>query len=162
VAAEELCFAAAARGADALVVRPFTIYGPGQRPDMAFAAWTERMLRDEPIAWCAGPGTKRDFTYVGDAVRGFAAALDRGLAGRAYNLGGAGPVALEGALDLLEHELGRRAQRRFATTGPAEAAITAACGRRSARELGWVATTPLERGLAAQVMAGRGAPALAA
>jgi nucleoside-diphosphate-sugar epimerase len=161
VAAEDLCFAAAARGADAVVVRPFTIYGPGQRPDMAFAAWSERMLRGEPVDWCAQPGTKRDFTYVADAARGFAAALDRGVAGRAYNLGGAGPVGLDAALELLEHELGASAHRRVTRSPTAEATITAACGRRSARELGWVATTPLERGLAAQAMAGRRAPALA-
>jgi nucleoside-diphosphate-sugar epimerase len=160
-AAEDLCFAAAARGADAVVVRPFTIYGPGQRPDMAFAAWSDRMLRDEPVDWCAPPGTKRDFTYVGDAARGFAAALDRGEAGRAYNLGGAGPVGLEAALELLERELGRSARRRIVGSRTAEASITAACGRRSARELGWVATTPLDRGLAAQAVAGRRAPALA-
>jgi nucleoside-diphosphate-sugar epimerase len=161
VAAEDLCFGAAARGIDALVVRPFTIYGPGQRPDMAFAAWTERMLRDEPVDWCAASGAKRDFTYVGDAVRGFAAALDSGDAGRAYNLGGAGPVGLDGALELLEHELGLSARRRFTLSGTAEAAVTAACGRRTARELGWVATTPLERGLSAQVRAARATPALA-
>src|SRR5215210_1617957 len=66
------------RGGDAVVVRPFTVYGPGQRPEMAFARWIAARAADEPVPWHAAPGTARDFTYVDDAVAGILAALRLG------------------------------------------------------------------------------------
>ena len=82
-----------AHGGDPVVVRPFTVYGPGQRPDMAFARWMEALAAGERLPWHAPPGTARDFTYVDDVASGIVAALRRGRAGRAYNLSGWRPVA---------------------------------------------------------------------
>lgn len=103
--------------AGAVVARMFTVYGPGQRPDMAFASWIDAIAREEPIRWCAAEGARRAFTFVGDAVRGLVAALERGRAGRAYN----------------------------------KAHITAACGLRAERHLGYRPLTPLRDGIRAQV-----------
>jgi len=50
------------RGADAVIVRPFTVYGPGQRPEMAFARWIALLDGRQPLPWYAPPGTARDFT----------------------------------------------------------------------------------------------------
>jgi nucleoside-diphosphate-sugar epimerase len=88
LAAENAALAAARAGADVVVCRLFTVFGPRQRPDMAFARWIEAILGGDPVPWCAQPGARREFTYVGDAVRGLIAALERGRAGSVYNLPG--------------------------------------------------------------------------
>src|SRR5215207_2130184 len=75
-------------GSDAVIVRPFTVYGPGQRPEMAFARWIDLLHARQPLPWYARAGTARDFTYVDDAVAGILAAVRRGRAGEAYNLSG--------------------------------------------------------------------------
>ena len=85
VAAEEVVRES---GADAVVVRPFSVYGPGQRPEMAFARWIDCLAVEQPLPWHASPGTARDFTYVDDAVAGILAALRHGRGGEAYNLSG--------------------------------------------------------------------------
>ena len=64
-----------AHGGDPVVVRPFTVYGPGQRPDMAFARWIAALAAGERLPWHAAPGTARDFTYVDDVASGIVAAL---------------------------------------------------------------------------------------
>ena len=50
---EPLARAMREHGADALIVRPFSVYGPGQRPEMAFARWI--------VCLGAGPGAEHDY-----------------------------------------------------------------------------------------------------
>lgn len=146
-------------GADALIVRPFSVYGPGQRPEMAFARWIDCLAAGQPLPWLALPGTARDFTYVDDAVAGIVVALRRGRAGEAYNLSGWRSVELRVALGMLEHALGRRAQLRALPSSGAEARVTSGCGRKAARELGYAPridlATGIERQLAAAASPGR-------
>lgn len=146
VAAEQAC-------PDAVIARMFTVYGPGQRTDMAFARWIESLERDEPVSWCAPAGAARDFTFVGDAVRGLVAALERGRPGEAYNIAGPGPVAVRDALAELEHVMGRRARLARVDHGVAEARVTASCGIKAERELGYTAHVGLREGLERQVEA---------
>lgn len=157
LAAEEACTAAATRqGADVTIVRLFTVFGPGQRPDMAFARWIEALGRDVPIAWHVHDGGTRELTHVDDAVRGLSAALERGRPGQAYNLGGCGPQRLEAVLGLIEHELGRRANLVRTAPPPADPVRTQACGRKSDLELGYRPSVGLAEGIRSQVRASRG------
>ena len=151
LAAERSVLSLAPRGADAVVARLFTVFGPGQRPDMAFARWIHAMLAGRPIEWCARPATVRDFTYVGDAVAGLVAALEHGRAGQVYNIPGGGPASLRDALRVLERLLGRPARVRQIRPSAAEAVATSGCGRKAARELGYRAAISLEEGLERQV-----------
>jgi nucleoside-diphosphate-sugar epimerase len=149
VGAELLVQAAAReRGADAVIVRPFTVYGPGQRPEMAFARWIAAMAAGQPVPWHAPPGAARDFTYVDDAVAGLLAALRHGHAGRAYNISGWRPVELRAALDLLGaaelSELPRSCE---------EARVTSGCGRRAAEQLGYAPQVELADGIGRQLAA---------
>jgi nucleoside-diphosphate-sugar epimerase len=146
VAAEAAC----ARG-DYAIARLFTVYGPGQRPDMAFARWIGCLERGEPLAWCAARGAARDFTFVGDTVRGLIAVLERGRGGSAYNIGGPGPVTVRAALRELERATGRSARLAPFDHGVSEARVTAACGRRAHEELGYAPRVGLAEGLRRQV-----------
>jgi UDP-glucuronate 4-epimerase len=142
-------------GTDAVIVRPFSVYGPGQRPEMAFARWIDLLAAQEPLPWYAGPGTARDFTYVDDAVAGILAALGRGRAGEAYNLSGWRSVELRTALRMLEDAVGRAAslQAAPAPTSTAEARVTHGCGRKAAEELGYAPRVDLAAGVECQLAA---------
>jgi UDP-glucuronate 4-epimerase len=145
--------AVAEHGSDAVVVRPFTVYGPGQRPEMAFARWIELLGAREPLPWYAAPGSARDFTYVGDAVAGILEALRGGRAGEAYNLSGWRAVELRTALGAIESALGRRAVVRSLPATGSEAHVTCGCRRKSAAELGYEPQVDLAAGIARQVAA---------
>jgi nucleoside-diphosphate-sugar epimerase len=137
-----------ARGGDPVIVRPFTVYGPGQRPDMAFARWIAAIQAGEPIPWHAGPGTARDFTYVDDVVAGLIAALRHGRSGESYNLSGWRSVDLREAVRLLGPVTIRELP--FST---AEARVTSGCGQKAATELGYVPRVELADGLRRQLAA---------
>jgi UDP-glucuronate 4-epimerase len=155
VAAEAVVLAA---GGDPVIVRPFTVYGPGQRPEMAFARWIAALESGGPLPWRAPPGAARDFTYVDDAVTGLIAALVRGRAGEAYNVSGWRSVPLLSALRLLGadtealHEL---------PPSPSEALVTSGCGRKARADLGYAPRVDLADGLDRQRAAAT-APSLAA
>ena len=141
------------QGADAVIVRPFSVYGPGQRPEMAFARWIDCLDSELPLPWYAAPGTARDFTYIDDAVAGILAALRRGRAGEAYNLSGWRSLDLRAALEVLEEAFGCRASLAASPGSAAEARITRGCGRKAAAELGYRPGTDLATGLRHQLAA---------
>jgi nucleoside-diphosphate-sugar epimerase len=150
--AERAAVRAAERGADVVVCRLFTVFGPDQRTDMAFSRWIASILDDQPVPWCAPPRARREFTYVGDAVRGLVAALERGRAGEVYNLAGSGSSPVRSALAEIEALLGRRA-RLSKRPAQSEALATSACGAKSESELGHVPRVGLREGIERQLEA---------
>jgi len=75
-------------GVPVTCVRYFTVYGPRQRPDMAFHRIINAALADQTVSIFGDGEQSRDFTYVSDAVAGTMAAGLNGRSGRVYNLGG--------------------------------------------------------------------------
>jgi UDP-glucuronate 4-epimerase len=148
VAAEAACLAA---GGDAVIARLFTVFGPGQRPDMALARWIAALRRGEAIDWHVHGGGSRELTHVDDAANGLLAALERGGAGEAYNVGGCGPQPMERVLGLLERELGRRAHLARRRPSRVEAVSTAACRSKSEAELGYRPRVGLLEGIRSQL-----------
>jgi UDP-glucuronate 4-epimerase len=156
--AERACLAATRDcGADAVIVRLFTVYGPGQRPDMAFARWIRALAAGVPLPWHAPPRAVRDFTYVDDAVAGLLATLERGRSGHAYNVSGHAPVPLIEALAVIERAVGRTAVLERLPPWGGEARVTAGCARKAVAELGYSPTTTLAAGVERQVAATRAA-----
>ncbi len=88
------------------ILRYFSIYGPRQRPDMAFRIFGERLLRGEPITVYGDGHQSRSNTYVGDAVAATVAALHAPPAGRIFNVGGGREVPLLDAIAILGDALG--------------------------------------------------------
>jgi nucleoside-diphosphate-sugar epimerase len=152
LAGEGIALACARRGADIVVCRLFTVFGPGQRSDMAFSRWIDAVDRGQPVPWCAPPDARREFTYVDDAVRGLVAALEHGRGSEIYNLAGTGSTPVRDALAAVEDILGCRARLSKRRTF-SEAAITAACGRKAHEELAHVPRVGLREGLERQVEA---------
>jgi UDP-glucuronate 4-epimerase len=137
-----------AYGLDAVGLRYFTVYGPRQRPDMAFARLVEALARGGSFE-LYGDGTQsRSFTYVADVVEATIAALDAP-AGAIYNVGGGEEATLRDAIALLEEIAGRPLEVSFGPPQTGDMRRTKADTTRIEWELGWRATTPLRAGLEA-------------
>ena len=147
VAAERLV---ASSGVPAVGLRFFTIYGPRQRPDMAFHRFITSCLDGEPIEVIGDGRQVRDFTYVADAVEATLAAAERGRAGAIYNVGGGHAVELRDAIALIAELVGDPVTVEHRATVAGEAWRTACEGTLARRELGFVPQTPLGAGIARQ------------
>ena len=134
-----------------VTLRYFTVYGPRQRPDMAFARFVRAALGGGEMPLLGDGRQLRDFTYVGDAVEATALALELGRAGAVYNVSGGRPVTVTEALDLLGAALGRVPALAPCRADPREPRATAADLERARLELGWVPRTGLRLGLRRQV-----------
>jgi UDP-glucuronate 4-epimerase len=137
-------------GLDVVTVRYFTIYGPRQRPDMAFTKMVTCLAEGRPFE-LYGDGTQsRSFTYVDDAIEATIAALERGSTGATFNVGGGSEVSMLEAIEVLARVAGRRLEVVRMPRREGDAARTAADTTRIHAELGWSPQTPFEEGLAAQ------------
>lgn len=138
-------------GIPAIGLRYFTVYGPRQRPDMAFSRFIERALAGRALTVNGDGQQIRDFTFVGDAVAATIAAAERGTPGSVYNVGGGSPIALSGVIGILGQLLGTdlAVERRPAARG--DVRCTTADTTRARHELGLCPQTTIERGLALQL-----------
>jgi nucleoside-diphosphate-sugar epimerase len=132
-------------------MRYFTVYGPRQRPDMAFSRFLARALSGRPLRVFGDGRQVREFTYVADVVRATIAAARHGERGSVYNVGGGEPVALVDVIDVLEGLLDRPLAQEFVDSSPGDPRRTEADVTRAARDLGYQPLTPLTAGLAAQL-----------
>ncbi len=108
LAAEQLCYLYYVNhGVPTTSLRYFTVYGPRQRPDMAFHRFIRAAVAGEPITLYGDGEQTRDFTFVADAVAGTIAAGDRGVPGRAYNLGGGSRVTVNHVLEIIGRVTGQ-------------------------------------------------------
>jgi UDP-glucose 4-epimerase len=108
LAAEQLCHLYQVNhGVPATSLRYFTVYGPRQRPDMAFNRFIRAAVAGRAVTLYGDGEQTRDFTYVSDAVAATIAAGERGVPGRAYNVGGGSRVSINQVLAILGRLAGR-------------------------------------------------------
>jgi UDP-glucuronate 4-epimerase len=153
LAAEQLCRVYHANhGVDTVALRFFTVYGPRQRPDMAFRRFCEAAVRGAAIELFGDGRQSRDFTYVADvvaAVRAAGARPDAG--GRVYNVGGGTPVSLNATLETIAALAGRPLDVRRRARESGDVLHTAADVTRAREELGFAPATTLRDGLEAEL-----------
>jgi UDP-glucuronate 4-epimerase len=95
-------------GVDAVMLRYFSVYGPRQRPDMAFNRFCRAAVAGEPITVFGDGRQTRDFTYVADVVAATrAAAAASGVSGQVFNVGGGSRIALADAIEMIGDLNGR-------------------------------------------------------
>ena len=87
-------------GVPAVGLRFFSVYGPRQRPDMAFQRFLERAARGPPLEVFGDGSQRRDFTYVGDVVDATLSPRAAAPRGAVYNVGGGQPASLSRVLAL--------------------------------------------------------------
>ena len=151
LAAEQLCHLYHVNhGVPAVSLRYFTVYGPRQRPDMAFHRFFRAAIEGRPITIYGDGGQTRDFTFVADAVAATLAAGDRGAPGRVYNIGGGSRVSVNQVLDLVGRIAGRRLDIRYEAPQKGDMRDTFADTRRARADLGFSPAVTLEQGLEAE------------
>ncbi len=151
LAAEHLCLLyQQTSGVPAVALRYFTVYGPRQRPDMAFNRFLRAVAADEPIHLFGDGEQTRDFTFVEDAVAATVAAGLRGCPGAVYNIGGGSRVSMNDVLDVVAKVTGRRLDVRRDAAQKGDMRDTFADTSRARTDLGFVPTVPLEDGILAE------------
>jgi nucleoside-diphosphate-sugar epimerase len=138
-------------GLPVVSLRYFTVYGPRQRPDMAFHKFIRAGLRGEPIEVYGDGSQTRDFTFVDDAVQANVAAMGYSKPYGIFNVGGGATVTLEHVVKLIENSLGKKLEARFLPRVHGDVGHTHADPRRAAAELGFKAGVRIEDGLPAEV-----------
>jgi len=144
-------------GVPTVSLRYFTVYGPRQRPDMAFHRFVRAGLKGEPIHIFGDGEQTRDFTFVDDVVEGTIRALDQGPPGGVLNIGGGSRVTLNEAISTIEEALGVELDRRYEEPARGDVADTLADSSRAELELGFRPRTPLSEGIRRQCEWMRGA-----
>lgn len=130
-------------------IRPFSIYGPRLRPDLALTIFAQAILDGRPLPLFGDGSIRRDFTYVDDFCDGLEAALTAdGVVGEAINLGHDEPVSVRDVIAVLERALGRRATIERLPERPGEMPVTHADLTKARRLLGYAPTTGFEEGVA--------------
>lgn len=152
LACEALADAYAANaGLEAVGLRYFTVYGPRQRPDMAFTR-IARALAEEHTFPVFGDGRQsRDVTYVADAVSASLLAMERGKNGVNYNVGGGSETSLREVIAVCENLSGRKLRLHFEDQAAGDVRRTSADTRAAQVDLGWFPAASLEAGLRAQL-----------
>jgi len=146
-------------------LRFFTVYGPWGRPDMALFLFTKRILAGEPIDVFNYGKHRRDFTYIDDIVEGVIRTLDRipepnpdwsGDAPdsatskapyRLYNIGNNQPVELMRYIEVLEENLGKKAEKNLLPLQPGDVPDTYADVQDLMNDVGFKPETTVEEGV---------------
>lgn len=149
--AELRCLDANGPDLETVALRFFTVYGPGQRPDMGLRRFAEAALAGEPLRIFGDGAQTRDFTYVDDIVAGLLAARTAPVAGLAVNLGGGSRVSLLDVVAILEQILGRPLQVRHEENAPGDVRHTGADLSRARELLGFTAEVDFASGFAREV-----------
>jgi UDP-glucose 4-epimerase len=137
-------------GVPTVSLRYFTVYGPRQRPDMAFRKFITALLAGRPVTVYGDGLQTRDFTFVADAVAANLLAAEHGRPGSVYNIGGGARVTVRECLELLVRLTGQGSIR----TEPrqdGDVTHTYADTARARAELGFVPAVGLAAGLERQV-----------
>lgn len=149
LAAERLCWLYQQNfGVPITALRYFTVYGPRQRPDMAFHKFFKAVLDDRPIPIYGDGQQTRDFTYISDAVAAnLTAAVVPAAIGKFFNIGGGSRVVLTEVIDTMEQIVGQPIRRDYVDRAMGDARHTAADVSMARRVLGYEPQVSLEEGL---------------
>ena len=128
-------------------VRYFTVYGPRQRPDMAFSRFIKALVEGREIEVFGDGEQTREFTFVTDAVDGTVRAATADVAGQVINLGGGSSVTVNGVLSTLEEISRKKVRRRELPAAPGDPRHTGASIELARDRLGWTPRVPLRDGL---------------
>lgn len=106
------------------ILRYFSVYGPHQRPDMAYSKFISAILDDKPID-VFGDGTQsRTNTYVQDCVDGTILALKLKATNEVMNISGVSSTTISDAILQIEERLGKRAKINWLPTRPGDQLVT--------------------------------------
>lgn len=151
LAAENLCLLYYENyGLPCVSLRFFTVYGPRQRPDMAFHKFFKAALLKQPIKIYGDGNQTRDFTFISDIVEANIAAFHKGKPGEIYNVGGGERKTLKQVLKAIEKVTGKTLNICYESKQKGDVSHTLASIEKARSELSYHPGVALEEGLEAQ------------
>lgn len=151
LAAEHLaCLYASEFGLPTVSLRYFTVYGPRQRPDMAFNRFVSDALRGKELTVFGDGEQSRDFTFIDDIVTANILAAGKGEPGGVYNLGGGTQATVNQVLEIIRRNLGE-VKVRYLERQAGDARHTSADTTRAREVLGFRPTVGLAEGIGREI-----------
>ena len=136
-------------GVPVTALRYFTVYGPRQRPDMAFHKFFKASIDHEAISIYGDGQQTRDYTYVSDVVAAnLAAGKVPEAIGEVFNIGGGSRVTLIELLEILEQVIGHPIKKNYVEKAAGDARHTSADVTKAYKILNYVPQVSLKEGLA--------------
>ena len=150
-------------------LRFFTVYGPWDRPDMAFQKFTKSILAGEKISVFNYGKHKRDFTYIDDIIEAIIRVIDKPANSnknwdssfpdpgsshapwRIYNIGNSSPIELLDYIKAIENSLGLKANLNFSPLQPGDVIDTYADIEGLAMDFNYSPSTPIKAGISKSV-----------
>ena len=148
-----------AYGLPTVALRYFTIYGPRQRPDMAFNRFIAAALEGRPVTVFGDGEQVRDFTYVADIVAATIAAAGSGRPGTSYNVAGGTQTSIREVIETIGELTGGPVAIDHRDPIPGDARRTGADTSRARADLGYEPSVGLREGLALQIAHAKGGTA---
>jgi UDP-glucuronate 4-epimerase len=131
-----------------IALRFFTVYGPGQRPDLAIHKFTKAILKGEPITMYGDGNTSRDYTFVDDTVQGIIGAIQYDKSDfEIINLGNNYTISLKELIRSIEEVTGKKAVIEKHPEQPGDVPKTFADVTKATQLLGYKPQTQLKDGL---------------
>lgn len=152
LAGEHLCYLYHKNyGIPTVSLRYFTVYGPRQRPDMAFSKFIRAILRDEEIVIFGDGEQTRDFTYVDDIIEANVSALEAQVIGEVLNVGGGSRITVNDTIHIIEDVIGKQAKTKYIEKQKGDVHHTGADISKACKLLGYKPAYDLKKGIANEV-----------
>jgi UDP-glucuronate 4-epimerase len=154
LAAEHLCMLyARSHGVPAVALRYFTVYGPRQRPDMAFARFIAAIKAGKDLIIYGDGRQTRDFTYIDDVVEANILCMHRGEPGEVFNIGGGSRISLLKVVEMMGRIMGIKPSVQHQEPQKGDVRDTWADVSKARDHLGYQPTTGIEEGLEKMISA---------
>ncbi|MGB7055165.1 MAG: NAD-dependent epimerase/dehydratase family protein [bacterium] len=152
LAAEHLCYLYNKNfGIPTVSLRYFTVYGPRQRPDMAFHKFIKAILHDEEILVFGDGNQTRDFTYIDDIVDANISAMNMEATGEVFNIGGGSRITVIDTIAIIERVCERKAKKKYIEKQKGDVIHTAADISKAEKFLDYAPKYDVEKGIANEV-----------
>ena len=135
-----------------LALRYFTVYGPRQRPDMAFHKFLRSALHGKEIEIYGDGNQTRDFTYISDIINATVKSISTDAVAESVNLGGGSPATIWQVLNIIEDITGKRVRLRHIEEQKGDVRHTCADITKAQRILGYAPQVRLGDGLRKQFL----------
>ena len=134
-------------GLPTVALRFFTVYGPRQRPDMAFHRFFKAGMEGKPLVVWGDGEQSRDFTFIDDIVQGCRRALEAGRDGSVYNIGGGSRRTLNEILEAMRRITGKPLEVTYQPVQKGDVRHTGASLEKIKKELGYDPQVSMMEGL---------------
>ena len=129
-------------------LRPFSVYGPRLRPDLALTIFARAIHEDKEISLYGDGTIRRDFTHVSDICAGLLAAMTaKNVVGQEINLGHSSPIEIRELIERLESAFGKKARVKQFDGRPEDLPITFADLTKAKKLLGYEPQVSFDDGI---------------